>query len=357
MCCIIAVRKGTIPESLLRDAAQSNRDGIGVAWICRDSGFVRWKKGLNLKEAKKAINGLRPPFMVHARFATVGGNGPHLTHPFPIERKPSLKLHGLAEAVFMHNGHIHEWEAAASAAGIKLPNKNPKGWSDSRAIAALVATHGADVLHKYAGNRFAILSVDEGLRMIGPWVKYANSDPNTDIMLSSDPSPVCHYNYSAWQGADCDYGYAYDRDGYRDDPVRNRFGGYQGAPPRSNPFGTYQNDHWWEKNSKGEWCKMRVNPDTLAVEVVSTPRQLEIVTADQTPAAVAKRLAAALKDAKEERDKRAAIVDAKYPRRAWRRPTIDEEDAHERGVSISAMERMSEYLYPDGMNDPEVSER
>lgn len=184
MCCILACFSQRPSSILIDNIATSNRDGLGVAWIDRETGTVKWSKGIKEEQVFALTQEIPFPFMIHARWATVGGATPRLTHPFPIQRKPNLALAGSADQVLMHNGHVDNWREVAKRIGLQLPPQ-PFGWSDSRVIAAAVHQHGKEVLKNFSPSRFSILSVKNGLEIIGDWLKEGDG-----IYASSSTTPT-----------------------------------------------------------------------------------------------------------------------------------------------------------------------
>ena len=96
--CVIAIcrdRDLTVDEVTRMDAA--NPHGIGVAWASRDKErrpVVRFAKNLSVGETLALLPSLPKPYIVHFRFASVGGITPELCHPFPIHPAPSVALRG-----------------------------------------------------------------------------------------------------------------------------------------------------------------------------------------------------------------------------------------------------------------------
>ena len=199
MCCIIICEKERVSFEVLWAADASNSDGLGIAWVSK--GAIRWRKGLDLDDCFQLAATIPLPYVIHARLATVGGEDKKLAHPFPIERSPRLQLKGKAKSVLFHNGHVSEWRALLSVAGMSALPKNPKGWSDSRAIAHVVAVRGASVLRELTGNRFAVLDKDKGVIRFGSWLK------KEGCFLSSDPiaygyaygSSFGRYDVGSWK--------------------------------------------------------------------------------------------------------------------------------------------------------------
>lgn len=83
---------------------RDNPHGAGVAFIEGDR--IRYKKGLNWVQVHRVLQRVPRPCLVHFRWATHGGKGAHLTHPFPLGPRAlvSKALTGTAPAVLIHNG-------------------------------------------------------------------------------------------------------------------------------------------------------------------------------------------------------------------------------------------------------------
>jgi len=163
--CLLITAEGKRPsEELLRRAARANSDGAGIAWI--EGELVRWEKNVDPEVAIRLAARVPMPFLVHFRWATVGGVNTPLCHPFPVSRGVSTQAAGRARAVLAHNGHWHGWEdhsgAIAARAGVRVP-KGP--WSDSRAIAWVAHLVGEEAL-ELIDEKVAILDKD-GIRRYG----------------------------------------------------------------------------------------------------------------------------------------------------------------------------------------------
>lgn len=198
MCCIIIAEGRTVDWQTLKDAAAANPDGLGIAWV-DESGTVRWWKGCNIGQVWILSQRIPRPYMIHARLATVGGRDSQLAHPFPIMRKPRLALQGTSRRLLMHNGHVPGWqEMLAEVGGLKVPQKEPRGWSDTRAVAHCVAVAGEKEvfgLPNTKGDRFAILDPSRRVRYWGHWHK------DDGLLLSSLPG----FSIGAWTGGWRDY--------------------------------------------------------------------------------------------------------------------------------------------------------
>jgi len=169
MCVIMAATTVRPPAEWYSAAAEANPHGAGIAWL--QGGEVHYAKGLDASGIERMAATVRLPFIVHFRWATVGGVQPLLTHPFPIETASPLATSGKARRVLMHNGHVGAWESMVVEArkrGFKAPGGQ---MSDSRAIAWLTAITGSDrILDRTVGQRFATLDASVGLRLFGDWV-------------------------------------------------------------------------------------------------------------------------------------------------------------------------------------------
>jgi hypothetical protein len=155
MCVIYACHSATPSDEELKQGAEGNTDGAGIAWVDKintKEATVRWTKGLvSTPEAVKDIiekNKITYPFAIHYRTASIGGKSADLTHPFPITDKLEPFITGHCRRVLMHNGHINQWKDWFKTITFSAPDfQIPQGpWSDSRALAAAVNLKGEGVL-------------------------------------------------------------------------------------------------------------------------------------------------------------------------------------------------------------------
>jgi len=166
MCCIAVCQKKRLTPELLKDMYDTNNHGVGIAWIKK--GKVIWRKGNNIKQIEILCGKVPLPYIVHTRMASIGGQSVALAHPFPIERKPALSLHGTAHRVLMHNGHIIHWDELMAVVSPEV-DTSKGNWSDSRAVAHLIACNGTRILNFFkGGNRFVVLSAKDIL-IVGNW--------------------------------------------------------------------------------------------------------------------------------------------------------------------------------------------
>jgi len=181
MCQIFACTASKPDLSLMRHASKLNTDGAGVAWM--EDGWIHWAKGLDLDEVERIVytNALAYPFIVHFRSASKGGKNPLLTHPFTLHRNSPLSLTGRTkEGVLFHNGTWHTWDVDLVRVILGEPGKCPGDvWSDSRALALIVARKGEDILRilSWGGGKAAIfkpvkdLTQSSGITLWGEWFK------------------------------------------------------------------------------------------------------------------------------------------------------------------------------------------
>jgi len=158
MCIILYAKERRVSAEEVRQANSSNADGLGISWASGPN-MTSWRKNLSLKEAIKLCKKLPMPYVLHARLATVGGKVPALCHPFPVTKVPSIAMQGSARSVLHHNGHIHDWDDMMFLVDGKVCLRRIKSrgpWSDSRAVAHMVAARGHAVLDLWGGNRFLI---------------------------------------------------------------------------------------------------------------------------------------------------------------------------------------------------------
>lgn len=165
MCVILAAEKKKVKYEWLKMADQANPDGIGAAWLA--DGRVNYMKGMELKDIQKLHPHLEPPYVIHFRISTVGGKRKDLTHPFPIMQGVPLLERGTAQSVLFHNGHWNDWKEIlmrSLSRGEKIPNG---AWSDSRAMAFLVQSHGLGFLELIDNQRVAVLGAKKVIRFFG----------------------------------------------------------------------------------------------------------------------------------------------------------------------------------------------
>lgn len=211
MCCIVVCSKKRLAESDLDRLIRANPDGIGVAWIDAKAKRVRWHKALKAtKKVRHLLATLPLPYVAHVRLATIGASVAQLAHPFPIEDKPRLDLRGSSRrGVLLHNGHVHHWELLLAATGIRVPDKVKQYrerllWSDSRALASVVAHAGSSVLGLVTSSRFAVVrpsgvqrfgsgwTIENGIAFSSPVLRtvttYSFGRPSSDYVLGTGES-------------------------------------------------------------------------------------------------------------------------------------------------------------------------
>lgn len=169
--CVIYVCRTAIPPLEELAAGAMNDDGAGVAWVDVINGKprVRWKKGLKDENAvHEVVKDLKPPVMIHFRLATIGGDTPLLTHPFPLTERAPLELEGNTVAVLAHNGHWHKWDDTLKDLCARSGKLLPAGpWSDSRAMAWIAANFGVGMLNLTAEyQKIAVLHAVKGFHIL-----------------------------------------------------------------------------------------------------------------------------------------------------------------------------------------------
>lgn len=140
----------------------ANPAGGGIAYIVK--GGVYFKKGLTAAQIFEIQKTLEPPYQIHFRIPTTGGNDKQLCHPFPVSKKAALDLEGVAPATLMHNGHWGEWKAALL--NLLVTKCPPAPWSDTRAMAYLAAHYGPEILD-LVDEKVSVLFADGSYRFFG----------------------------------------------------------------------------------------------------------------------------------------------------------------------------------------------
>lgn len=156
MCLIIASRTGRPKEEYIRNGFANHPDGTGIAWFEKDG--VHYKKGLTVEETITMSKELPVGYVIHFRWASVGGKDKSLIHPFPISKDVILRPEGTAKSVLFHNGHWDSWNNVLVnhlSSRLVLPTGK---WSDTRAIAFLVSIHGTPFLNLLDVGKFIVMA-------------------------------------------------------------------------------------------------------------------------------------------------------------------------------------------------------
>jgi hypothetical protein len=181
--CLLIVGKDQFPsEELLRAGEKANMHGAGIAFV--DGDKVQWMKGLKVEDLMEFQYITGSPFMIHFRWASVGGVKPELTHPFPVTKNAGTALQGRANMVMAHNGHLSNWQELMIASNLEIPG-GP--WSDTRAMAFLTAYKGRGFLEMI--DEKVGLMTPGGVEIFGKgWIE------KEGCQLSNDPTATRSYS-------------------------------------------------------------------------------------------------------------------------------------------------------------------
>ena len=150
--------KKETPDNIVK-MDKANPDGIGFS--CIDSGNVIWEKGITVERAIALVEKYPLPQVLHFRIKTVGSKRSELCHPFPILKNGNNPLVGSTNnGVLFHNGHWGDWKKNLLQMVLSTPSLEefPEGdWSDSRAIALMVAYKGKEILKLISGGKFLLM--------------------------------------------------------------------------------------------------------------------------------------------------------------------------------------------------------
>lgn len=167
--CVIFIAENRRPtEDMVEKAFDHNDSGAGIAY--RDSGYVKWEKGLDLAKIQDLVRKAPLPFIAHFRIPSEGGKRASLCHPFPIEKTVPLDLMGRTKGyVLFHNGHWGEWRNQMFRILEKFPNsKLPPGkWSDTRGMAWFAAYYGIHSLELINEKAVAFGPTEDALEVTG----------------------------------------------------------------------------------------------------------------------------------------------------------------------------------------------
>jgi len=180
--CILAIYPKNYPKLKdLKNMESMHQNGSGIAFF--ENGKLFYSKGLkqNAKDIMKIIKDHKPklPIMIHFRMSSSGvTNCDDLTHPFEINLKGINNLSGYCDYLLAHNGTVNDdfWncqiELICKLKNIRLPSGN---WSDSRAMAFIIAHCGIDYLKKFFDDqKIAILYIENNkmkYELIGSYEK------------------------------------------------------------------------------------------------------------------------------------------------------------------------------------------
>lgn len=187
--CVIVIGSEKAQSSIeeLHRMEAANKDGAGIAWLTK-RGKVRWIKGLDAGGVAEVLRTkVRGAWVGHFRFATVGGAGAELTHPFAVNAQATTTVEGESERVLFHNGHWSDWSAHAQGVSRALGVSLPDGpMSDSRAAAWIVAMLGEQFLDLLPG-RWVLLDKGGARRWGAGWSE------------RPDGTTVSNTNWCSWQ--------------------------------------------------------------------------------------------------------------------------------------------------------------
>lgn len=224
MCVAYACKTGVPGLRQLIESEECNGDGAGLGWTTRDregkATGVKWKKGLSAVEVHDILKEIGAyykegeplpscyPLGVHFRFASIGGKGKHLTHPFPVTMKADLSLEGEGDIpLLMHNGHWSGYTDALFWSVLGTGTKVPGGsMSDSRALALLAHRHGANILSLLpSGVGKVIFLSREGLWTFGEnWIDKLEREGFLQSSSVFSRAGVKRGNVKTWGGEDID---------------------------------------------------------------------------------------------------------------------------------------------------------
>lgn len=138
--CIAAIINAPVTLDYLQQMEDSNPHGGGVAWACKKSKSVRFKRGLTAKQIYAMQDTMSYPYLLHFRWATHGDKVPELTHPFPLGPRALMgELEGDAQSVIIHNGVWNKYDEWTDV--IPLPKTLWKHVSDTAVLAYLMGAN------------------------------------------------------------------------------------------------------------------------------------------------------------------------------------------------------------------------
>ena len=182
MCQIFWCPRDVPSLDILWEANRANSHGIGFAWV--EQGRVNWSKGWDEKKFNEATaEFLTKPFpkAIHFRFATHGGGGMDMTHPFNVTRLSRPDLTGRSSSVLFHNGVWTDYDQHVLSGVIAgtIPKKALNyELSDSRGMALLAGNFGERILDlmDLTGEKVLIMHGDGTSVRYGTWYQDGEKD-------------------------------------------------------------------------------------------------------------------------------------------------------------------------------------
>jgi len=172
MCIICVCNERKLTDQEIANSWAANPHGAGIAIPLKRE--VEVAKGFmteaDFRTYYKQVHQL--PHVVHFRLNSVGTVTPKLTHPFlctpesPVTQEDGSPLLDFytKDPVLFHNGHMPNWDSCLR----NITGTETKGdWSDTRAIATMIAKMGEEILY-IIGDKFVVTYPDR-LRLFGTW--------------------------------------------------------------------------------------------------------------------------------------------------------------------------------------------
>jgi len=159
MCLLVVCNTRKMTEKEIEGAWRSNKDGAGFAFVDGNGNHCYLKGFMKLEDFKAAYEHMDTrPHIVHFRQASSGGVSPEMTHPFECTPESELRLKYVGKnPVLFHNGVLSSWEEMLWEWHVHAQKRVPPGrFSDTRALALMLATIGQDALH-FVNGKFAVL--------------------------------------------------------------------------------------------------------------------------------------------------------------------------------------------------------
>ncbi len=151
----------------------NNPDGIGIAYWDNETESLKYEKKIGLTDVMYVIDNYATadhPVVVHFRWTSSGSTCDDLIHPFEISKTPTNDLAGEGKDLLFHNGTVSGWLGLLTTQTdlAELPFFDE--WSDSRAIAYLVAQKGKNLLNLFDTSRFLIYTAQGEIQRFGYWL-------------------------------------------------------------------------------------------------------------------------------------------------------------------------------------------
>lgn len=210
MCVIIHCPTNKRPSvSDLKKCNEANPHGIGI--VTEGDKMFAINKGISFEALLKIVKEATGELAIHFRYATAGGKGEELCHPFPCTHKAETWLDYQATDVLMTNGTWINWEQAYATMRYTHGIKKLSGkMSDTRALAHMIAETEKHGWLKYISDRhhahkrvralYCTKRYEKSFKRYGEWSKHTDGCYYSNLRWRTPAQPKRSYSQKLFGG-------------------------------------------------------------------------------------------------------------------------------------------------------------